>query len=281
MQRRSSGLSLILTILVIILLLRTGIIFDIFFFILILILLIVGGIFIFSLSKNKKNTNKPTKEKETKDDPVIVKGLQSYFSDCKELYIKEDVSLLTSNIFYNSLSDLSLSYKGERIIKLKELQNDNYSLYETIYNKLTEYSKLSENQLKEMKGNLKEYNYRDVSRRIVDVNTLVGSIVEKPEVAEISIKDYYIEYILETINAVNYGDDNSKEYCLGHDKALDKYFDDIKKNKNTIETLEKLNNEIESIKDKTSIEDKGYYDGLFYILKTIKKANQIYIDLIK
>ena len=277
-MRRTSGLlSGLLTAFIIIFLLRSGIIFDLFLFVIILIALIFGGIFLYSLFKDKKiNINIPKSKKE--DSPKIDK-LSSYFGNYKELPIN-DVITLQNGFFYSSYDSLCLTYKGEIIDKLADIKNDNYSLYEKVLNKVNEYSLLSDEALNAKSKEVKnDYIKPNIEPKEIDISKIVGSQVIKPELKDVNIKDRYSEYVLELLNSIDYGQDNSKEYCEGHKKALDKYFMEIKNNSRNIESiLEKLNNEISGWKNKTSINDKGYYDGMFYVLKATKKAKKVFLD---
>ena len=71
-----------------------------------------------------------------------------------------------------------------------------------------------------------------------------------------------------------YGSENSTDYVKGHKDALDKCFELVYENNKDIKIAEdSISKELESF-ESTTIEQKGYYDGLFYSLKAIKKAKE-------
>lgn len=85
--------------------------------------------------------------------------------------------------------------------------------------------------------------------------------------------ELYSECVLAYFKAVDYGTDNSKDYVEGHKAAIEKYYKEILNNRKDIYVVEgHVNDEISAFTSKSSIKDKGYYDGLFYVLKSIRKA---------
>lgn len=103
-----------------------------------------------------------------------------------------------------------------------------------------------------------------------------SNLVRKPVVpSNVTNWDKYSECIVAYLNSVDYGPDNSYEYVKGHNKALSKYKEELLNNHKDIYVVEgHVNDELNSSLSKASIEDKGYYDGLFYVLKSIKKAKE-------
>lgn len=104
-----------------------------------------------------------------------------------------------------------------------------------------------------------------------------SNVVVKPTVPEhVDNYDTYSDCLLQFIRMVNYGTNNSKEYVRGHKAALEKYYSEISNNKKDIYVVEgSVNDEINGLVSKEGLYDKGYYDGLFYILRSLKKAKAL------
>lgn len=113
------------------------------------------------------------------------------------------------------------------------------------------------------------------------LSSFSSNLVKKPVVPESVNADIYSDNVLAYISSVDYGQDNSKEYVKGHKEALEKYYLDIKSNKKDLYVVEaRLNDEINSNSSKSSLKDKGYYDGLLYVLKSFKKSKETVTDKI-
>lgn len=81
------------------------------------------------------------------------------------------------------------------------------------------------------------------------------------------------------IEGVNYGYENSPEYVGAHIRALEDVYQDAFNNaKDLYVTEARVNDEINRTISKTTIREKGYYDGLMYALKAIRKSKSLMID---
>lgn len=140
---------------------------------------------------------------------------------------------------------------------LDDIKEDNNISVEDVRSKINSYS---QNNNANIKDKLENYS----------------TVVSKPEVPdEVTDYDLYSECVLTYISSVDYGKNNSREYVTGHKAALEKYYSAINNNKKDIYVIEaNVNEDINNYNSKSSLRDKGYYDGLIYVLKSLKKAKQ-------
>ena len=83
------------------------------------------------------------------------------------------------------------------------------------------------------------------------------------------------------IEGVNYGKENSLEYVNAHRQALEDVYRDASNNAKDLYVIEaRVNDEINRTISKTTIAEKGYYDGLMYALKAIRKSKTMMMDKI-
>ena len=110
----------------------------------------------------------------------------------------------------------------------------------------------------------------------VNLNSNYGhkaKIIKKPSLPDDAGEyDKLSDGIIAYISNVEYGD-NDYAYVNAHRSALEKYYKEIKSNPKDIAVVEgHVNDEINSIDNRSTLEEKGYYDGLYYVLRAIKKA---------
>lgn len=131
-------------------------------------------------------------------------------------------------------------------------------------------------------SSLDEVRSAAYSSNMENLVSLVGktvsqsNIVRKPELPQItddfiSFYDCFVLYL----QGVNYGVSNSVDYVDGHRRALEKYYADADANKNNLYVTEaRLNDEIYSVSReyKTTLYAKGYYDGLNFVQRALKRA---------
>ena len=80
---------------------------------------------------------------------------------------------------------------------------------------------------------------------------------------------------------MNYGKENSVEYVNAHRQALEDVYRDASNNAKDLYVIEaRVNDEINRTISKTTIAEKGYYDGLMYALKAIRKSKTMMMDKI-
>ena len=96
-----------------------------------------------------------------------------------------------------------------------------------------------------------------------EVNDIFSMLDEVQKENNISVDDIR--------NSVNRTD--GVAYVNAQRSALEKYYKEIKSNPKDIAVVEgHVNDEINSIDNRSTLEEKGYYDGLYYVLRAIKKA---------
>lgn len=158
-----------------------------------------------------------------------------------------------------------MSEKKSSIQIDKEL-NDIFSSLDEIKNN----NDISIEKIREQVNNTKSAKIGDKLEnysKTVKVPTLPLSVVDY---------DSYSDCLFSFIKGVDYGSDNSREYVEGHKNALERYYKEISNNHKDLYLVEaRINEEINAIESKDSLYDKGYYDGLFYVLRSIKKAKEM------
>lgn len=173
-----------------------------------------------------------------------------------------------TNIF-DLVEEVNKEKKKSSIQREKEM-NDIYSMLDDIKND----NNISVDDIREKVNNFaSEKTDKNINDRLENYS----NTVQKPEVPSmVSNYDTYSECVLSFITSVNYGLNNSREYVEGHKEALEKYYLEIKNNHKDIYVVEAhINEEINGYSSKSSIRDKGYYDGLFYVHKSLKKAKEM------
>lgn len=172
-----------------------------------------------------------------------------------------------TNIF-DLVEEVNKEKKKSSIQREKEM-NDIYSMLDDIKND----NDISIDDVREKVNNYAS----DKKDNINDKLENYSNTVKKPEVPN-HVNDYdkYSECVLAFITSVDYGTNNSREYVEGHKEALEKYYLEIKNNHKDIYVVEAhINEELNNYTSKSSIRDKGYYDGLFYVHKSLKKAKEL------
>lgn len=171
-----------------------------------------------------------------------------------------------TNIF-DLVEEVNREKKKSTMAAEKEI-NDIYSMLDEIKND-------NNISVEDVREKVNSFSFYDDNAGINDRLENYSTVVKKPDVPNISGYDKYSDIILATISAVNYGSNNSKEYVEGHKLALENYYKDINNNVNDIYVVEaKINEDINNFSSKSSLRDKGYYDGLIYVLKAIKNAKE-------
>lgn len=170
---------------------------------------------------------------------------------------------------YDLVDQVNKTKRKSAMAAEKEI-NDIYSMLDDIKND----NKIS---IEEVRSRVNSYSNNTSSAKINDNLSSYSTLVKKPDVPS-AIGDYdtYEECVLAFIQAVDYGTNNSKEYVEGHKTALEKYFMEIQNNHKDIYVVEShINESVNRISSKASLMDKGYYDGLIYLLKSIRKAKEL------
>ncbi len=110
------------------------------------------------------------------------------------------------------------------------------------------------------------------ARKAEDVN-----LVSKPIIpGNIGPYDTRFEAFKGIIEHVSYGTDNINSYVEGHKNALEKYYRDAYKNSKDLYVIEaRVNDEINKSGAHSGLYEKGYYDGLVYVMKALKRSKEL------
>lgn len=233
-----------------------------FIFLALMLILIVAGIYIISKVVDALNNKSVNNNKyERKDNSYSEdSNLDKYFKGNSYLYLTDNISVKKDN-------GLFVYYKGEKISPY----------YEVIDNELEErvIRDINSNSIESISNKL-EYSGFEYNKEFE------SSAVNKPEIANVSSYESRFEAFVLMLKNVDYGTSNSKEYVKGHINAIKKYLELSYEYQYDLSTIEdKLNYEIENDEPNESIEDKGYYDGLIYVLKALRKSKELIVERIK
>ena len=108
------------------------------------------------------------------------------------------------------------------------------------------------------------------------------SKVSRPQLPEnIGKYDTRFECFKGYIENVSYGTQNVNAYVEGHKDALEKYYSDAYQNSSDLYVTEaRVNDEINKYNSHVGLYEKGYYDGLVYVLKALKKSKDLLMERI-
>ena len=250
-----------------------GGLFNVLFSLIPIILIVIFAVYliriIITAIANRNTGNNKTFT--SKNDDYLEKALGSYFKEKKELPITSNVEVISDN--YNSYSDLYIGYKGNKVDSLIELKDIDDTAYLKVSNLIDDFSSRGKVALK---ANLQDYSYvvskdkKPYKEEYTNAGTLSKASMKEVNGDFDNVYDAYKNLI----ENVSYGSENSTDYVKGHKDALDKCFELVYENNKDIKIAEdSISKELESF-ESTTIEQKGYYDGLFYSLKAIKKAKE-------
>ena len=168
---------------------------------------------------------------------------------------------------------------NQDIFKLVEEMNKNKTVEHTGLNS----NKKEVEDIFSMLNEVQEKNnisVEDVRRSVnrsseINLNTNYGKrakVIKKPTLPSNVEYDLLSDGIIAYISNVEYGD-NDSDYVLAHRSALEKYYKEIVSNRKDISVVEgHVNDEISALDSRNTLSEKGYYDGLYYVLRAIKKA---------
>ncbi|MBQ1567580.1 MAG: hypothetical protein IIZ80_06800 [Erysipelotrichaceae bacterium] len=123
----------------------------------------------------------------------------------------------------------------------------------------------------------REYRNESKSAKAEDVN-----LVSKPIIPNnIGVYDTRFEAFKSIIEHVSYGTDNMNSYVEGHRNALEKYYRDAYSNSKDLYVIEaRVNDEINKSGSHADLYEKGYYDGLVYVMKALKRSKELLMSKI-
>lgn len=219
---------------------------------------------------NKVNSSFHDKKEERKDE------ILKLFASRNDVIISENIKI-TKDGLYKGFLDLVIKYQNEAIANLDDYAN----LYPTTYARLKEsFVKISKENRKEnntFKANeISSVEFEETINRI-DFNKTAEVI--KPQLSDyvIATKSRMETFAKLLINT-NYGNNNS-EYVKGHKKALIDEYRKAYEMKDFIHYEKELNDLISGYSSQTLM-DKGYYDGLIYSSKALKKTKELLLEIV-
>ncbi len=116
-----------------------------------------------------------------------------------------------------------------------------------------------------------------VKKKVYTSQTSTSAVVNKPRIPD-QIGSYQtrFEAFRGVIEHVYYGVSNANVYVEGHRDALEKYYKDAYNNSKDLYVIEaRVNDEINRYGTHSQLYEKGYYDGLFYVLKALKRSKEL------
>ncbi|MBQ0035849.1 MAG: hypothetical protein KBT35_02905 [Firmicutes bacterium] len=272
---RRSGLGFLPFIIIIPLFLFGGI-FRILFSIIAILLVVAiivyfARILISAITDRKKGED--TRASDFHEGNDIDMPLEQYFNHNHIFPLTENIYLESKT--YRSIGELNIYYRNNYVAKLSDLLEDDGNSYNKIYDKLNDYV---------VNKNKRDISYDfkdaiDTSRIKINSNFNNAGMLSKPEVPDITSNyNSVFEAFRHILENVSYGEVNSNDYVDNHIKAINKYYEIAVNDVSYLEELEqKLSNEIENAPS-SSVEEKGYYDGLFYCLKALRKAKTYMLE---
>ena len=116
-----------------------------------------------------------------------------------------------------------------------------------------------------------------VKKKVYASDTSATATVSKPRIPdEIGSFETRFEAFRGVIEHVYYGVSNVNIYVEGHRDALEKYYKDAYNNSKDLYVIEaRVNDEINRYGTHSQLYEKGYYDGLFYVLKALKRSKEL------
>lgn len=108
-------------------------------------------------------------------------------------------------------------------------------------------------------------------------NTSNIKLIKRPTLPEdIGSYDTRFEAFRGIIEHVSYGYVTVNDYVEGHKDALEKYYKDAYNNSKDLYVIEaRVNDEIQRNVSHAQLYEKGYYDGLLFVLKALNKSKEL------
>ena len=111
-------------------------------------------------------------------------------------------------------------------------------------------------------------------------NTKEIKMIKKPTLpSDIGNYDTRFEAFRGIIEHVSYGTSEVNNYVEGHKDALEKYYTDAYNNYKDLYVIEaRVSDEIQKNVSHSQLYEKGYYDGLLYILQALNKSKELLME---
>ncbi|MBO4358455.1 MAG: hypothetical protein IKX97_02235 [Erysipelotrichaceae bacterium] len=113
-------------------------------------------------------------------------------------------------------------------------------------------------------------------------NTQDIKLIKRPSIPQdIGTYDTRFEAFRGIIEHVSYGYVEVNAYVEGHRDALEKYYKDAYNNSKDLYVIEaRVNDEIQKNVSHSQLYEKGYYDGLFYVLQALNESKKLLMNKI-
>ena len=164
-----------------------------------------------------------------------------------------------------------------RAKRVKMMENKKFDEIDKMFENL---QKANDETVDSLKDKLRKERPSDLANLKRNSYDMKGSIRIKrpvvPRVLDVSFETRF-DYFLYLIQNVNYGTSNVPAYVKGHMAALEKYLNEAKLNPNNLYYTEAaLSDEINMMlkESKTDIKTKGYFDGLNYVHKALRRSKE-------
>jgi len=163
----------------------------------------------------------------------------------------------------------------EEANKHKETSNKNI---DDIYNMLDDIKK--DSSIDDIKESVTKLNSNNVDY-VKTYEQRASNLVKRPSLAKVKDSDFRYNCFCEMLKNVDYGISNSNEYVEGHNRALNKYLKEALNNQDDLYIVEGvLNDELNKDSRSSSLEAKGYRDGLYYVYQALKESKRIFTEKI-
>ena len=123
---------------------------------------------------------------------------------------------------------------------------------------------------------------KEEEKRQTYVSSNDPSLISRPRIPdEIGNYTTRFECFRCIIEHVSYGTQNVNAYVEGHKDALEKYYSDAYQNRKDLYVIEaRVSDELNRNNVHSALYDKGYYDGLSYVDKALKKSKELLLATI-
>lgn len=123
-------------------------------------------------------------------------------------------------------------------------------------------------------------NIRTGDDRLINYRTVEAEatrVIRKPELPK-NVDNYEtrLECFLMFLQGVDYSRVGSQEYIDGHRKALENYYVGAQNNPKDLAVIEgQVKEELSSLSSGNSLYSKGYYEGLNYVARALKRSKEL------
>ena len=135
-------------------------------------------------------------------------------------------------------------------------------------------------------SNLDSVKNEEVVKENIKAQTFASSsdpgMISRPRIpSKLDRYESRFECFKVIIENVSYGTTNVNAYVEGHKDALEKYYADAYGNRKDLYVIEaRVSDELNRFNSHAGLYEKGYYDGLAYVLKALKRSKELLMQRI-